>query len=172
MNPSQTGSCIRSRSELLHLKHAMSSKLLVGFVVGSLSLVGCGRSSVPTATESSAKPAVGVQTARALNAPFTFTVNGNAVTVTIDRAQRFPSSTDEPVQVVCANLGVSGIVDRSQAQGVWKQGARSTTVALPKTATGLDLCAINFSARTGKQAAAFFSAQAKTKYLLDQKTTK
>ena len=153
----------------------MSSKLLVLFIVASVALAGCGRSSKPGVNDTPAvpvgKPPVAVQTAKALNAPFVFRVAGTVVTVVIDRAQRFPSSTDEPVQVTCANLGAHGFVDRNQGQGTWKRGAGSTTVTLPKVATGFDLCAISFSARAGKQAIGFFSAQAKAKYLADQKTT-
>jgi hypothetical protein len=164
-----------SRTELLTRRCAMSSKLLVLFIVAPVAVAGCGSSSKPAANDTPAqpvdKPVVAVQTARALNAPFAYRVAGNVVTVAIDRAQRFPSSTDEPVQVTCANLGANGFVDQNQGQGVWKQGAGSTTVTLPKAATGLDLCAVNFSARAGKQAIGFFSAQAKAKYLADQKTT-
>ena len=43
------------------------------------------------------------------------------------------------------------------------------TVSLPESADGLDLCALNFTARTGKQAVAFFNEDAKARYLADQK---
>ncbi len=152
----------------------MSSKLLVLLIVALVAVAGCGSSTKPAANDPPPQPVdkpPAAQTARALNAPFAFRVTGNVVTVAIDRARRFPSPTDEPVQVTCANLGANGFVDRNQGQGVWKQGASSTTVTLQKSATGFDLCAINFSARAGKQAIGFFSAQAKAKYLADQNPT-
>jgi hypothetical protein len=140
------------------------SKLVLVLVAGSVVMVAaCGGSGSSSTTMAAAK------TAHALSAPFTFIVQGKNVMVAVDFTQGSPSSTDEPVTVVCANLGRSGFVARDQTTGTWSKGAPSIRVTLPNSADGLDLCAINFTAHTGKQAAAFFSKQAQAKYLADQK---
>ena len=130
-------------------------------LAAALVLAGCGSATTPT------KPTKPVKTARALNAPFTFKVSGSAVTVAIDAAQG-PSTTAEPVQLACAKLAAHGFSDRDEARATWPVGKRSTTFTLPRAADGLDLCAIAFTAHSGKQAIAFFSEQAKAKYLADQ----
>ncbi len=141
------------------------SKFVLALVVGSVVLVaGCGGSGGSSTTAATAR------SAKALSAPFTFTVQGKNVTVAIDSAQGSPSTTDEPVSVVCANLGSSGFVARDQATATWPKGATSLSVTLPTSADGLDLCALSFTAHTGKQAAAFFNKQAQAKYLADQKS--
>jgi hypothetical protein len=146
------------------------SRFVLAVVVGSVVVVaGCGGSGGSSTTTTTATTA---KTATALSAPFTFTVQGRNVTVAIDSAQGSPSTTDEPVSVVCANLGSSGFVDRDPATGTWPKGASSVSVTLPKSADGLDLCALSFTAHTGKQAAAFFNKQAEAKYLADQKSGK
>jgi hypothetical protein len=127
-------------------------------LAAALVLAGCGSATKPT------KPA---KTARALNAPFTFKVSGSTVTVAIDAAQG-PSTTAEPVQLACANLAAHGFSDRDQARATWPVGKRSTTFTLPRAADGLDVCAISFTAHSGKQAIAFFNEKAKAKYLADQ----
>ena len=146
-----------------HWKGDAMSKFVLVLVVGSVIFVaacgGSGGSSTTTAT---------TRTAHALSAPFTFTVQGKNVTVAVDSTQGSPSSTDEPVTVVFANLGSSGFVARDQTTGTWSKGAPSVSVTLPSSADGLDLCAINFTAHTGKQAVAFFNKQAQAKYLADQ----
>ena len=141
------------------------SSLLTPFcllvLVAALALVGCGTSSTtPTAT------------ARAISAPFTFKVSGTTVVVTIDAAEGAPSTTAQPVRLVCANLAANGFSDRDQARATWPAGKPSTTFTLPRTAAGLDLCAISFTARPGKQAVAFFNQKAKARYLADQGASK
>ena len=145
----------------------MSSKLLFSAaLIAALAAAGCGSNGKATPTA----PAV-AKTARALNAPFTFEVSGKTVTITVDAAQRPISSTDEPVEVMCANLAASGFADRDSARTTWKKGAANVSVTLKNSSEGRDLCAVNFTARTGKQAAAFFDEQAKAKFLADQKTS-
>lgn len=141
-------------------------------------LAGCGtntstvaNSSTVANTNTVTAPTT-VTTAKTIDAPFTFEVAGNTVTISIDAAQGAPSTREEPVQVVCANLAENGFSDRNEAGAKWKLGASSITVTLPKSADGLDLCAINFTALTNKQAVAFFNEQAKAKYLADQKASK
>lgn len=135
-------------------------------------LAGCGTSTKTVANTNTVTTPATVTTAKTIGAPFTFTVAGNTVTVSIDAAQGAPSTREEPVQVICANLAPNGFSDRDQALGTWKLGASSMTATLPKSADGLDLCAISFTARKGKQAIAFFNEQAKAKYLADQKASK
>lgn len=137
-------------------------------VVATVVLAGCGTSD-DTATNTG--PATPPATAKAVDAPFTFTVAGKTVTVTIDAAQGAPSRREEPVQVVCANLAPDGFADRDQAEGTWELGAPSVSVTLPEPADGRDLCAISFTGRTGKQAVAFFDEAAKAKYLADQRAS-
>jgi len=144
----------------------MSRLFGVLVALATVALAGCG-----TSTNTVTAPPT-VKTARTIDAPFTFEVAGNTVTVSIDAAQGAPSTREEPVQVICANLAANGFSDRDQARGTWKLGASSVTVTLPSSADGLDLCAINFTARTGRQAIAFFNEQAKAKYLADQKASK
>ena len=134
--------------------------------LAAAALAGCGSSTSSVTTPTTAPSPT---TARTIDAPFTFTVAGTTVTVSIDPAQGAPSSREEPVQVVCANLAANGFADRDEAQGTWKRGAPSMTVTLPESADGLDLCALNFTARTGKQAVAFFNEDAKARYLADRK---
>jgi hypothetical protein len=144
----------------------MSSKLLFSVaLIAALAVVGCGSKEKATPTA----PAV-AKTAQALNAPFTFKVSDKTVTITVDAAQRPISSADEPVEVMCANLAADGFADRDSARTTWKKGAADVSVTLKNSAEGLDLCAVNFTARKGKQAAAFFDEQAKAKFLADQKT--
>ena len=92
------------------------------------------------------------------------------MTVTADAGEGV-SSSDQPMAVVCANLASDGFADRVQASTTWKSGARTVAVTLPHSAAGLDLCAISFTSRPGKQAVAFFDAQAKAKFLADQKAS-
>jgi hypothetical protein len=132
-------------------------------LVAALVLAACGTSSTKTT-----KPSKPTATARAINAPFTFKVAGTTVTVSIDAAQGAPSATAQPVELVCANLATNGFSDRDKARTTWPAGNPSTTFTLPRTAEGLDLCAISFTARPGKQAVAFLNEQAKAKYLADQ----
>lgn len=130
-------------------------------------LAGCGTS---TDTRTATTP-TSVRTAKATSAPYAFMVAGDTVTVVVDAAQRAPSSRDEPVQLICANLAANGFADRDQAGGTWKVGASSATVSLPKSANGLDLCAINFTAHAGMRVAAFVSPQAEATHLADQKVS-
>lgn len=149
----------------------MSRLLALLAVLATIVLTGCGTSDdTATNTGATSSPAT-VATAKAIDAPFTFTVAGKTVTVTIDAAQGAPSSREEPVQVICANLAPDGFADRDQAEGTWELGAPSVTVTLPEPADGRDLCAISFTGRTGKQAVAFFDDAAKAKYLADQKAS-
>jgi hypothetical protein len=141
--------------------------LLVALV--AVALTGCG-TSTSTATNTDTRTAP--TTARAIDDPFTFKVAGDTVTISIDAAQGAPSPREEPVQVICANLAENGFSDRNEAQATWKLGAPSITVTLPKSAEGLDLCAISFTALKGKQPIAFFNEQAKAKYIADQKASK
>ena len=140
--------------------------------LATVALAGCGTDTTTVASTNTRTAPATVTTAKTIDAPFTFAVAGNTVTVSIDAAQGAPSTREEPVEVVCANLAAKGFSDRDEAPATWKLGASSITVTLPKSADGLDLCAINFTARTGKQAVAFFNAQAKAKYLADQKASK
>jgi hypothetical protein len=150
----------------------MSRRTAVTVALATVALAGCGTSTNSvTNTDTIAAPTT-VTTARAIADPFTFEVAGNTVTVSIDPDQGAPSSREEPVEVVCANLAANGFSDRDQAKAVWKLGASSVTVTLPRSADRLDLCAISFTARTGKQPIAFFNEQAKAKYLADQKASK
>jgi ABC-type Fe3+-hydroxamate transport system substrate-binding protein len=150
----------------------MSKLFALLAVLATIVLAGCGTTSNTATKTNSATAPTAVKTATAINAPFAFEVAGSTVTVSIDAAQGAPSNREEPVQVVCANLAANGFSDRDQAEGTWRLGALSTTVTLPKSADGLDLCALSFTARTGKQTIAFFSATAKAKYLADQKASK
>jgi hypothetical protein len=138
-------------------------------VLATVVFAGCGTSSNTTTKTNPATAPTTAKSAKAISAPFTFAVAGSTVTVSIDAAQGAPSSREEPIQVVCANLAANGFSDRAQAAGTWKLGALSATVTLPQSADGLDLCALSFTAHTGKQAIAFFSETAKAKYLADQK---
>ena len=135
-------------------------------------LSGCGTNTDTVASTDAGAAQTTVKTARAIDAPFTFEVVGNTVTVSIDAAQGSPSTREEPVEVICANLAADGFSDRERAEATWDLGASSTTVTLPKSAPALDLCAISFTNRTGRQAVAFFNEQAKAKYLADQKASK
>ena len=135
-------------------------------------LSGCGTNTDTVANTDAVTAPTTVRTAKTIDAPFTFKVAGNTVTVSIDAAQGSPSTREEPVQVICANLAVDGFSDRNRAQATWELGASSITVTLPESADALDLCAISFTDRTGRQAVAFFNEQAKAKYLADQKASK
>ena len=141
-------------------------------VLATFVLSGCGTNTDTVANTTAATAPATVRTARTIDAPFTFRVVGNTVTVSIDAAQGSPSTREEPVQVICANLAANGFSDRDQAQATWKLGASSVTVTLPKSADALDLCGISFTDRTGRQAVAFFNERAKAKYLADQKASK
>ena len=140
--------------------------------LATVALAGCGSSTKTVANTDTVTAPPTVKTAKAVDAPFTFKVAGSTVDVSIDPAQGAPSTREEPVQVICANLAANGFSDRDQATATWKLGAPSISVTLPASADGLDLCAINFTARKGRQAIAFFNEQAKTKYLADQKAAK
>jgi hypothetical protein len=148
----------------------MSKLFALSIGLAMLVVAGCG-SSTNTVTKANTAPAT-VKTAKTIGAPFTFTVAGNMVTIAVDPTQGPPSTRDEPVQVICANLATNGFSDRDQTRSTWKLRAASVTVTLPKAADRLDLCAISFTARTGKQAIAFFNEQAKAKYLADQRASK
>ena len=133
----------------------------------ALGVGACGSGSEKAATPAQTTPAATARSARALDAPFTLTVAGRRVTIAADDAEGV-SSSDQLVAVVCANLGPDGFADRVQATTTWRRGAATLSVTLPRSAAGLDLCAISFTDRPGKQAVAFFDAQAKADYLADQ----
>jgi hypothetical protein len=130
--------------------------------------VGCGGGggdSSSTATKTAAK-----KTAKSINSPFIFTVQGSEVTVAVTGKQATPVS-DLQAQVVCANLAAKGFADRNEATTTWKKAATSVSVTLPKSADGQDLCAISFPTLK-KQAVAFFDEAAKKQYLSDAQAAK
>ena len=78
--------------------------------------VGCGGGggdSSSTATTTAAK-----KTAKSINSPFIFTVQGSEVTVAVTGKQATPVS-DLQAQVVCANLAAKGFADRNEATTTW-----------------------------------------------------
>ena len=130
--------------------------------------VGCGGGggdSSSTATTTAAK-----KTAKSINSPFIFTVQGSEVTVAVTGKQATPVS-DLQAQVVCANLAAKGFADRNEATTTWKKAATSVSVTLPNSADGQDLCAISFPTLK-KQAVAFFDEAAKKQYLSDAQAAK
>ena len=126
---------------------------------------GGGGDSSSTATTAAAK-----KTAKSINSPFIFTVQGSEVTVAVTGKQATPVS-DLQAQVVCANLAAKGFADRNEATTTWKKAATSVSVTLPKSADGQDLCAISFPTLK-KQAVAFFDEAAKKQYLSDAQAAK
>jgi hypothetical protein len=149
----------------------MSRHIAVGsalIAAAALFAAGCGSDGSNSANNATTQPAK--KTAKSINSPFMFTVQGSEVTVAVTGKQATPVR-DLQAQVVCANLAAKGFADRNEATTTWKKAATSVSVTLPKSADGQDLCAISFPTLK-KQAVAFFNEEAKKRYLEDAEAVK
>lgn len=149
----------------MSFRPASGLTVIAAAVIFAVGCGGGGGDSSSTATTTAAK-----KTAKSINSPFMFTVQGSEVTVAVTGKQATPVR-DLQAQVVCANLAANGFADRNEATTTWKKAATSVSVTLPKSADGQDLCAISFPTLK-KQAVAFFSEEAKKRYLEDAEAAK